>query len=101
MDGRQGLPARRAQRRVQHGALLGDVDGVSAEHCVDALAQSAILGQRDQQAERFVGDAVLGVVQVQARRFGVHALAARRIFREEVAKMAFLDLLVVRFQCLV
>ena len=51
---RQGLPAGRAQRGVQHGALLGDVDGVSAEHGVDALAQSAILRQRHEQAQRFV-----------------------------------------------
>ena len=98
---RQGLASRRAQRRVQHGALLGDVDLVSAEHRVDALAQSAVLRQRHQQAQRLIGDAVLGVVQIQSRRFRAHALAAPRIFREEIAKMPFLNLLVVRFQRLV
>jgi hypothetical protein len=33
--------ARGAQRHVQHGAVLGDVDLVAAEHGVDALAQVA------------------------------------------------------------
>jgi hypothetical protein len=34
--------ARRAQRHVQHGAVLGHVDLVAAEHRVDALAQSRL-----------------------------------------------------------
>ena len=37
--------ARRAQRDVQHRALLGDVDLLAAEHRLDALAQAARLGQ--------------------------------------------------------
>ena len=90
-----------AQGRMQYGALLGDVDGVSAEHGVDAIAQAAIFDERDQQAQGLGGDAVLGVVEVQARRFGAHACAARRIFVEEVSKMPLLDLLVVGFKCAV
>ena len=51
-----------------------------------------------QQAQGLLGDAVLGVVEVQARSFGAHARAARRIFVEEVAKVPLLDLLVVGFK---
>ena len=34
--------ARRAQRDVQNGTILGDVDALAAEHCVDAFAQAAL-----------------------------------------------------------
>ena len=37
--------ARRAQRRVQHGAVLGDVDLVAAEHRVALGAKPALLGE--------------------------------------------------------
>ena len=47
---RMDCAARRAQRHVQHGAVLGDVDLVAAEHGVDALAQARLLGQLQQQA---------------------------------------------------
>ena len=36
-------PLRRAQRDVQHRALLGDVDLVAAEHRVDPCAQARLL----------------------------------------------------------
>src|SRR5262252_6205835 len=37
-------PPWRTQGNVQHSAVLGDVDLVAAEHCVDALAQTAFVG---------------------------------------------------------
>ena len=37
--------ARCAQRHVQHGAVLGDVDLLAREHGVDALAQAGLLGE--------------------------------------------------------
>ena len=40
-----GRAARRAQRDVQHRALLRDVDLVAAEHGVDALAQPRLCGE--------------------------------------------------------
>ena len=36
-------PLRRPQRDVQHGAVLGDVDLLAAEHGVDARAQAGFL----------------------------------------------------------
>ena len=65
-----------AQRDVQHRALLGRVDDVAAEHRRDALANAALARELDEQAHRLVGDAVLRVVEVQAR--GLDARAARR-----------------------
>ena len=50
------LALRRPQRDVEHGPVLGDVDVLAAEHGVDAVAQAAVLGQRDEEPQRLVGD---------------------------------------------
>ena len=42
------LARRRAQGHVQHRAPFGGVDLVAAEHGVDALAQGAGVGKRQQ-----------------------------------------------------
>ena len=67
---------RRAQGDVQHGAVLGEVDLVPAEHGINAVAQAGFLGQLHEQLEGPAGDAVLGVVEEEARRLGGHAFAA-------------------------
>ncbi len=56
-------PSRRAQGHVQHGAVLGDVDLLAAEHGVDPRAQAGFLRQLQEQLEGFVGDAILRVVE--------------------------------------
>ena len=87
--------ARRAQRHVQHGALLGDVDLLAAEHGVDALAQARLFGELEQQLQRLVGDAVLRVVEIDADGLDRQALAALGVVGEELAEVQPLDLLVV------
>ena len=70
--------ARRAQRDVQHGAVLGDVDLLAAEHRVDALAQARLARPAaTQQPQRLVGDAVLRVVEVEAGGLERSAAPAR------------------------
>ena len=69
---------------MQHGAILGDVDLVAAEHGVDAPAQVGLVGQPAQQRQRLVGDAVLGVVEKDAGRLGGQPLAACRVVREQL-----------------
>ena len=88
-------PLRRAQGHVQDRALLGDVDLLAAEHGVDPRPQAGFLGELQEQFERFVRDAILGVVQVNARGFGGHALAARGVLGEQLPQMQFPDLLIV------
>ena len=56
----------RAQRDVQDGAVLGDVDLLAREHRVDPGTEPGPLGQGDEQADGLVGEAVLGVVEVDA-----------------------------------
>ena len=79
--------ARRAKRRVQNRALLGDVDLVAAEHRVDAVAKIALVGQCAQEPQRLVGDALFGVVEKQTGRLGVQPLAAFRIVGEQRPQM--------------
>ncbi len=84
-----------AQGDVQDGAVLRDVDGLPGEHGGGALGQAGLLGQGDKQAEGLVGDAVLGVVEVQAGAFGGEALASPGVGGEQVAQVRVLDLVVV------
>ena len=74
----------RAQRHVQDGAVLGDVDLLAPEHGVDPLAQAGLLGQLQQELERLVGDAILRVVEVEPDRLGRQPLAALGVVGEEL-----------------
>jgi hypothetical protein len=88
--------ARGAQRHVQHGAVLGGIDPLAAEHRVDACAQADALGQLEQQPQGLVGDEVLCVVEVQPHRVERQAFGAPRVSGEEIAEMKLLDLAPVR-----
>ena len=96
MDDRSA--ARRAQGDVQHRALLGGVDLLAAEHGVDALAQARLLGELQQQGQGFVGDAVLGIVEIDSGGFGHEPLAAPAILGEELPQLGAPDLLVMLLQ---
>jgi hypothetical protein len=92
--------ARGAQRDVQDSPILGQVDPVTAEHRIDALAQAALLGQTTEQRDGLVGDAILRVVQIESDRLRGQALAADRVGGEELAEVPLPDRLVVRLECL-
>lgn len=89
------LASRRPQGHVQHGATLGDVELLAPEHRVDPLPQPALLSQPEEQAERLARDRVLGVVEVDALRFGDQPLAAARVVREELSQLQVAHLSVV------
>ena len=78
--------SRRPRRNMQHGAALGNVDLLAAEHRVDALAQPRLLRKLDEQLYGFVGDAILGVVGIDADGHAREAFAASRIVREELRR---------------
>src|SRR6185312_8954689 len=82
---------RGAQCHVQHGAVLGAVDPLAAEHRRGTLRQVAGQRQFAQQAQRVGVDALLGVVQVQVDVRQRERLAAPRIAREQVAQMFAAD----------
>ena len=61
-------PSRHPEGDVEHRAVLGRVDPVAAEHRLRALCQARLAGELEQEPQRLVGDPVLGVVEVDARR---------------------------------
>ena len=77
----------RAEGHVQHGAMLGEVNFVSAKHGVDLRAQARLLGQLEEEAESLLRDAILRIVEEDTHGFGGHALAALGVFREQASEM--------------
>ncbi len=85
LDRRTG---RRPKRHVQHGAILGGVDPVAAEHRLDALAHATGLRQLQQQHQGLVVHTLLGVVQVQTGGLRMHASTAGRVGSEQLTQVA-------------
>ena len=71
---------------MEHRAVLGDVDAVSAEHRLRALGEAGLLGQLHQEPQSLVGDPVLRVVEVETGSLDTEARTSCRILREEVAQ---------------
>jgi hypothetical protein len=72
---------------VQHGAIFGAVDLVTAEHRVDASAQPGLVGELQQQLQRLRGDPVLRKVEVDAGRLEAESLRAGWVFSEQFPQM--------------
>src|SRR5262245_14843124 len=92
-------PTRGAQRHVQHRALLGDVDLIAPEHGLDALAHAGLLREPDQQAEGLLGNAVLGIIKVDAGSLCHQPLAALRLLREQLAQVQARYALIMPLEC--
>ena len=88
--------ARRAQRDVQYRAAFRGVDLLAGEHRIAAFHHAALFGKLQQQPQRLIGDAVLRVVEEEARAFGREALRPAGIVGEQIAQMDVLDLRVMR-----
>ena len=89
---------RGAQGDVQDGSFLRHIDLFAPKHGVDPRSQAGFLGQLQEQLEGFVGDAILGVIQVKAHGLGGQPLAAAGIVSKELPEMQLPDLLIVGFQ---
>src|SRR5438105_4545690 len=76
-----------AEGHVDDGTALVDVYLLAAEHRIDVHPQAGFGGQPHQQAQRFIGDTVLGIVEVEPDGFQRHPLAARRVTAEQVAQV--------------
>ena len=80
---------------MQNGPVLRDIDFFTVEHRVNFIPQAGFGGQLEQQFEGLVSDAVLRIIQKEARRRSRQTLAAFRIVGEKLPKMDVSDLLVV------
>jgi hypothetical protein len=72
---------------VQDGALFGDVDFLPVEHGIDSCSQARLFRQFKKESERFVGDAVLGVIEVKSNGPDRQTLAALRIVCKKLPQM--------------
>src|SRR4029079_18493713 len=77
---------RQAQRGVQHGALLGDVDLLAGEHRVTPGLDAGRGGDSDEGVEDGVVDQVLGEVDAQVGRLQQVAVGPTGIRIEQVAQ---------------
>ena len=93
-----GRPARCAQRHMQNRPILGGVDLFSAKHRFDAGLQANLIGKLDQQGDCLVGDAVLGIVEIDADGFRAHPLGTARVVLEQRPQMETFGLFVVAFE---
>ena len=82
-----GFVSRRAQSDVQDCALLGDVDFLAAEHGIDACSQARLFRQFQKESQGFIGDAVLGVIQVKTNSLDHQTFPALRIIRKKLPQM--------------
>ena len=87
-----------AESHVQHGALFRDVDLLTPEHGVDALAQAGFLRQLQEELEGFIRDAILRIIQIEANGLCGHALAALGVIRKELSEMEVADIFMMRLQ---
>ena len=76
---------------MQHRAVLGHVDLLAAEHRVAAAGQVRLVGQLPQQSAAFLGNAILGIVQMQSDRVDRESFGAARIVGEQLPQVRVFD----------
>ena len=64
VDHQPGI-GRQTQRRVEHGAILGDVDVIPGEHRIAPLDDAGGVRPTDQRTEQFVVDRLLREVDAE------------------------------------
>ena len=77
-----GCPFGCPQGYVQDCAILREVNFVSSKHRVDLRSQAGFLGQLNEELDGFVRDAVLRIVEEDARSLGRQSLTAFGILCE-------------------
>jgi hypothetical protein len=90
--------SRQAQRDVENGAVLRDVDPITAKHRLDPFGKPRLLRQLDQEVDSLVGDPVLRVVEVETSALGGEPFAPRWVAGEQIAQMKVADLCIVLLQ---
>ena len=77
---------------MQCRAPLGDIDPVAAKHGLDAFGKPAGSGEFAQQTQSRFGDALLGVIEIEANTLCIQSLATIGIGSEQFAQMPPADL---------
>ena len=72
---------------MQHRPPFGDVDLLAREHRVDTGTDAARAREVEQQPQRLVGHALLGVIEVEAGGLRDEPLAPLRVLREQLTQV--------------
>ena len=83
------LSAGGAQRRMQHGPVLGDIDPITTKHGVTAGGYTRHLGLRQQARQQFVVDRLLRIIDPQVTGDHHIATSAGRVGFKQVGERAF------------
>ena len=86
---RQGVGRGAAQRGVQDGAVLGDVNVLAREHAVAQLQDARLLSEGEEVAHQRGTHEVLRQVDVQVGRVEGEGLGAVGVIREKLAQIGF------------
>src|ERR1700758_4980262 len=78
---------------MQDGPPLRTVDLLTCEHRIDPRAQPGLFGQLQQQTQRLICYAVLGVVEVESRSLGRQTLTALGVLSKKLAQVHAADVL--------
>jgi hypothetical protein len=68
------------------------------EHRIDAILQPRLTRKLKQESQGFVGDPVLGIVEIDAGGLDSQPLTARAVLGEQLPQMEVRDLLTMLFQ---
>jgi hypothetical protein len=71
---------------------------LAPEHLVSSLAQSRLFGQLDQESQRFVGDPLFRIIEVDTFGLRAKSLAASGVVREEGSQGSRFERREVRFE---
>src|SRR5260370_789894 len=85
---------------MKHGPVFSAVDFLTLKHGVDPLPQAGFVREFDKELHRLVGDAILRVIEIDARRFGCQTSATLSVIREQISQMQRARLLTMRFEVL-
>jgi hypothetical protein len=72
---------------MQNRPLLSDIDLFPAEHRIDSCPQSRLTGQLKQQLDGLVGNAILGIVEVQPHSLRRQTRASLGIIRKQLSEV--------------
>ncbi len=90
--------SRRTQGHMQYRPLLGHVDLFPAKHVVDARTQTRPPCQLDEEPYRLVGNAVLGIIEVNTDGLDSHPFPAPGVVCEKFPQMQPPNAFVVLFE---
>jgi hypothetical protein len=90
LDG-HGVGRAIAQRHVQRGAALGEVDRLAGEQRPDPVLEATVARQREQQRQRVAGESLPREVVEKVEFFDAQGVEAARVVGKQLAQVVALE----------